>query len=104
MANPQALSARQLAERWSCSPANIYNLIRRGDLPRIPISSPIRISLQVIEAMERHGLSEVERASSDGPANACEEPSVPKARDEKTVRKVQLPNGRWARPLVLKPR
>jgi hypothetical protein len=90
-----ALSPKALAERWHCSPANIYNLIRRGDLPRLPISSPIRISLAVVEAMERCGLSNIEENSpSDSPTD--EEPQPESISSPKIA---VLPNGRRMKSL-----
>jgi excisionase family DNA binding protein len=46
------LSARKLAERWSCHRDTIYKMIDRGDLPVRRIGGMVRIPLTAVEAIE----------------------------------------------------
>ena len=50
---PYALSVRQLAERWACSPELIYDMIRRKELPAFRAGRLLRISRAVVEEKER---------------------------------------------------
>ena len=52
--NGQILTAQELAERWQVRPGWIYQKVREGQLPAIPLPGRyIRFRLDTIERFER---------------------------------------------------
>lgn len=78
-----------LAERWTCSPQTIRNMVNDGSLPAIRYGRMIRIPFQIVEEIEQCGLSDTE---ASGLSASTADASQPGTTPDQNI--VVLPNGR----------
>lgn len=76
-APPNAYRVEALAERWECSPAHIYSMIRKGDLRCFHLGKLIRIHRTEVERVEGCGLNSIEEDGTLSGAKAERQSVVP---------------------------